>query len=214
MVDTTIKYNPNIVSIQEKKIFNDNKNHEILSVRKAAEIFSSVTKGNVDKDSRKNKLIAYNDDKEKPGFVGYLKDVGWNLKERTLGSNKIEPSYKPSISSPRDIKIDQFTKDFKEKKSNRNRKKSITMIRIIEKEEQLVSPINIYLEHRDHLEQDKRARVNLDILKEEIYIPKNQSQQIIEPLPNLCGLLDIKFFQNIGYGGDVIGLGNNMWGMV
>jgi len=88
------------------------------------------------------------------------------------------------------------------------------MAKVIEKEEQLISPINIYLEHRDHLEQDKRARVNLDILKEEIYVPKNQNFQVMGPLPNPCGLLDIKFFQNIGYGGNGIGLGNNMWGMV
>lgn len=140
--------------------------------------------------------------------MGYLKDVGWNL----LSPNKIEPSYKTSISPPNDIKIIQSIKDPIVKKPPR--KKSLTRAKAIEKEEHLISPINIYIEHRDHLEQDKRARVNLDILKEEIYVPKNQNHQVMKPLPNLCGLLDVKFFQNIGYGGDVIGLGNNMWGMV
>jgi hypothetical protein len=140
--------------------------------------------------------------------VGYLKDVGWNF----LSPNKIEPSYKTSISSSHEIKIVQSTKDLIEKKPPR--KKSLTRAKAIEREEHLISPINIYIEHRDHLEQDKKARVNLDILKEEIYVPKDQNHQVIEPLPNPCGLLDIKFFQNVGYGGDVIGLGNNMWGMV
>ncbi|CAB4391895.1 unnamed protein product [Rhizophagus irregularis] len=204
MVDTTINYNPNT---QETKLFNDknyDKNYEILSVRKAAEIFSTVSKGNIDKDLKKS----CNDDKEKSGFVGYLKDVGWNL----LGPNKVEPSYKTSISPPRDIKIVQSIKDPIVKKPPR--KKSLTRAKAIEREEHLISPINIYIEHRDHLEQYKRARVNLDILKEEIYVPKNQNHQVMKPLPNPCGLLDIKFFLNIGYGGDVIGLGNNMWGIV
>ncbi|GBB88437.1 hypothetical protein RclHR1_00150033 [Rhizophagus clarus] len=206
MVDTTINYNSNTVSIQETKVISD-KNYEILSVRKAVEIFSSVSKGNIDKDLKKNKFSSYNNDKEKSGFVGYLKDVGWNL----LGPNKIEPTFKTTISPTHDIKIVQSTKDPIEKRPPR--KRSLTKAKAIEREEHLISPINIYIDHRDHLEQDKRARVNLDILKEEIYVPKNQIHQVINPLPNPCGLLDIKFF-HIGYGGDVIGLGNNIWGMV
>jgi hypothetical protein len=70
MVDTTINYNPNTVSIQETKVYND-KNYEILSVRKAAEIFSSVSKDNIDKELKKNKFSSYNDDKEKSGLYAF-----------------------------------------------------------------------------------------------------------------------------------------------
>lgn len=68
MVDTTINYNPNT---QETKLFNDknyDKNYEILSVRKAAEIFSTVSKGNIDKDLKKS----CNDDKEKSGLYDFF----------------------------------------------------------------------------------------------------------------------------------------------
>lgn len=71
MVDTTINYNPNTVSIQETKLYND-ENYEILSVRKAAEIFSSVSKGNIDKDLKKNKVSSCNDDKEKSGLYDFF----------------------------------------------------------------------------------------------------------------------------------------------
>jgi hypothetical protein len=61
MVDTTINYNPNTVSIQEISVNND-KNYETLSVRKAAEIFSSVAKDNINA-LRKNKITINNDEK-------------------------------------------------------------------------------------------------------------------------------------------------------
>ncbi|CAI2171123.1 5036_t:CDS:2 [Funneliformis geosporum] len=229
MVETTIKRTPNTASTQKAKVsLNNDKicetngkfvstgfNHETLSVRKAAEIFSSITlneENGKNSSIRRNKINFQNDEKDKYGFVGYLKDVGrtFGLKspnETIKNSNKFEHS---QFMSSRDIKINQSRDSIIRKPI---RKKSLINARVIEKEEQLVSPINIYLEHRDHLEQDKRARVNLDVLKEEIYVPKNQILQSFEPLSNPCGLLDIKFFLNIGYGGNVIGLGNNMWGM-
>ena len=70
MVDTTFSYNPNTVSIQEITVNND-KNYEALSVRKAAEIFSSVTKDNVN-TLRKNKISVHNDDKEKSGLYDLI----------------------------------------------------------------------------------------------------------------------------------------------
>ncbi len=91
MVDTTIKYNLNTTPIQKitvslnndknyeknmvEKFVSTGFNHEPLSERKAAEIFSSVAKtfreGNVGKHSnmiRNNKTIFHNDEKEKHGL--------------------------------------------------------------------------------------------------------------------------------------------------
>ncbi|CAJ0752034.1 6564_t:CDS:2 [Entrophospora sp. SA101] len=46
-----------------------------------------------------------------------------------------------------------------------------------EDEEELGAPVNIYHEHRSHLEQDKKARIELDthMLKDELYDPISTS---------------------------------------
>ena len=47
-----------------------------------------------------------------------------------------------------------------------------------EEEEEFVAPINIYHEHRNHIEEDKKARTELDteILDDDLYCPVQQRE--------------------------------------
>ncbi|CAJ0834581.1 19242_t:CDS:2 [Entrophospora sp. SA101] len=64
-----------------------------------------------------------------------------------------------------------------------------------EDEEELGAPVNIYHEHRSHLEQDKKARIELDthMLKDELYDPistsdLNTTNATINNMNTLTGL--------------------------
>ncbi|CAG8483965.1 10528_t:CDS:2, partial [Dentiscutata heterogama] len=79
-----------------------------------------------------------------------------------------------------------------------------------DEEEGLGAPINIYREHRGHLEQDKKARTELDIqiLKDDLYDPvleiphhsnKKHNSSRNTSIGNLISFLPSKFFG--GYSG-------------
>ncbi|CAG8817957.1 15463_t:CDS:1, partial [Racocetra persica] len=76
-------------------------------------------------------------------------------------------------------------------------------------EEELGAPINIYQEHRGHLEQDKKARTELDIqiLKDDLYDPvletphhSNKKHNLLRntTIGNLVSFLPSKFFGSYG----------------
>ncbi|KAF0532731.1 hypothetical protein F8M41_011020 [Gigaspora margarita] len=89
---------------------------------------------------------------------------------------------------------------------NRHKRKNSRLLngnRIEEEEEGLGTPINIYREHRGHLEQDKRARTELDIqiLKDDLYDPvletsnkKHNLSRNTSTIGNLVSFLPSKFF--------------------
>ncbi|CAG8454791.1 12549_t:CDS:2 [Ambispora gerdemannii] len=129
------------------------------------------------------------------GFVNYLS----NLKDRALKSNNHnEKSTSPNtpprptitiintdanvlIVSPRTIR--RKTWPTSSRGNSYQKRKGV----LLSGDEERDSVINIYWEHRDHLEQDLRARTDLDTQTphEDLYVPKQgQMEEQSQSLPN------------------------------
>ncbi|CAG8674626.1 2778_t:CDS:1, partial [Paraglomus occultum] len=107
--------------------------------------------------------------------VGYFKDVI----DHTLKPTPRRRSPSQVVSPPQ---TDVISISVSKTTLTRERKGSIKGQRHIT-EDELGTPVNIYLEHRDHLEQDKKARVDLDtkLIKESLYVPNVSPDAVVSP---------------------------------
>lgn len=88
------------------------------------------------------------------------------IREKTKANNKRRSTSRKNSGST----VSSGTANRKYSGSN---SRLLAYSRMEEDEEELGTPINIYREHRGHLEQDKKARIELDtqILKDDLYVP-------------------------------------------
>ncbi|CAG8760242.1 216_t:CDS:2 [Acaulospora morrowiae] len=104
----------------------------------------------------------------------FSNDLIWYTREKNKANNKRRStSRKNSGSNVPSVTVN--------KKYSGSNSRLLAYSRMEEDEEELGTPINIYREHRGHLEQDKKARIELDtqILKDDLYVPVHaeESQQ-------------------------------------
>ncbi|CAG8639482.1 10369_t:CDS:2 [Acaulospora colombiana] len=93
-------------------------------------------------------------------LIGYIREKTKANSNRRSTSRKNSHENSPSTTA--------------NKKYSGSNSRFLAYSRVEEDEEELSTPIiNIYREHRGHLEQDKKARTELDtqILKDDLYIP-------------------------------------------